>query len=117
MLRFPITAIFDADCVVAEKSRNGEIYHVVRNSAGGANLTPIARYFAWRPEFIEGYNAYWRVDCFVRQHKLAPDPALVGEALVEALIKAKLCEEPVWVSWHIGNEIGGKAFGEVFESE
>ena len=52
---------------------------------GGATLTPVAHYFAWRPEFIEGFHAYWRVDCFVRKHPLSPKPMYLGKALVAAL--------------------------------
>jgi hypothetical protein len=87
MKRFEVTSIHDADCVVGDGSRIGELYHVARNKSGGAIMTPIGRYFAWRPQFIEGYFAYWRVDCFVRQHNLAPDAKLLGEALIDTLIK------------------------------
>ncbi|HZZ27516.1 MAG TPA: hypothetical protein VFE46_05860 [Pirellulales bacterium] len=115
MIRFPVTSTYDADCVVAERSRVGEIYHVARNSAGGATMTPVVRYFAWRPEFIEGYHSYWRIDCFIRKHKLSPSPVELVDAIAQALIKANLCEEPIWVSAHSSDEIHGKAFGEVFE--
>jgi hypothetical protein len=66
--RFPVTDTFQADCVVSEAARAGKIYHVVRNASGGAMLTPIARYFVWQPEFVEGFHKHWRVDCFVYQH-------------------------------------------------
>jgi hypothetical protein len=112
MKRFPVTDMFDADCVVSDGARVGEIYHVVRNSSGGANLTPIARYFVWRPEFVEGYHKYWRVDCFVRQHKLSPDPMSLGESLVAALVREQLCAEPIWMSAHTSDEIKGKACGD-----
>jgi hypothetical protein len=115
--RFSINPDYEADCQIAEGTRIGEIYHVVRNVAGGSWNTPIANFFAWRPEFIEGYNAYWRVDCFVRDHALAPPPGEIGEALAHALMREKLCDKPLWVSWHQSRELGGKEFGEVFERE
>ena len=115
MIRFAITPNHDADCVVAEDSRIGELYHVVRNSAGGATMTPIARYYVWKPQFIEGFHEHWRVDCFVRQHKLAPDPKTIGEALVQALKTQELCDEPIWLSCYDSKEVAGQAYGEVFD--
>ena len=32
-------------------------------------MTPIARYFAWKPEFVEGFHGHWRVDCSIRMNK------------------------------------------------
>jgi hypothetical protein len=80
--RFDLNPEFSADCTVAEKSRSGQIYYVRRHATGsGAMLTGVARYFAWRPDFIEGYNRYWRVDCFVTRHPLAPgEPMALGQA-------------------------------------
>lgn len=106
---------FKADYVESEGSRCGEIYHVRRNRAGGGTWTPIARYFAWRPVFIENFHPHWRIDCFVRKHKLAPRPEKLGRALATSLIEAGLCERPVWVSWHKSEELGGDAYGEVFD--
>ena len=117
MKGFPVTDTFDADCVVSDGARAGHIYHVVRNSSGGARLTPIARYFVWRPEFVEGYHKYWRVDCFVQQHKLSPEPMSLGESLVAALVREQLCAEPIWMSAHTSSEIKGKVYGEVFSDD
>ena len=117
MKRFSLNASFDADCVITDASRVGEIYHVARNSAGGAILTPIALYFVWRPEFVENFNPYWRVDCFVRKHKLAPRPMVLGEDLVSSLTKEKLCEEPIWLSVHESVELNGKEYGNIFDEE
>jgi hypothetical protein len=117
MKRFAVTESFNADCVVSEAARAGEIYHIARNSFGGAMLTPIARYFVWKPEFVEGFHEHWRVDCFVRQHKLSPDPMGLGEALVAALVREKLCDEPIWMSAHKSDEIKGKAYGAVFSDD
>jgi hypothetical protein len=117
MKRFRVTDTFNADCVISEAARAGLIYHVARNSAGGAMLTPIARYFVWKPEFTEGYHKHWRVDCFVYQHRLSPDPMSLGESLVAALIREQLCSEPIWMSAHTSNELKGKAYGQVFSND
>ena len=117
--RFDLNPEFSADCTVADKSRSGQIYHVRHNVVGsGATLTGVARYFAWRPDFVEGYNPYWRVDCFVTRHPLAPgDPLALGQALVAALIRENLCAEPIWLSTHRSEEEKGHAYGNVFEDE
>jgi hypothetical protein len=117
MQRFDLDSRFKADCVLSDKSRCGEIYYVAVNSSGGATLTPIAYYFSWRPEFVEGYHGYWRIDCFVRKHKLAPNPMHLGRLLVAALTREGLCAEPIWMSAHESNELGGEAFGEVFSDD
>jgi hypothetical protein len=117
MMRFAVTPVFDAACVITPDAVSGEVYHVVRNAAGGAVSTPVARFFAWRPGYVEGFRAHWRVDCFVRVHPVSPDPELIGPALAEALLRESLCTEPLWVSWHRSEELRGKAFGEVFDFE
>jgi hypothetical protein len=115
--RFDLNPDFSADCTIADKSRSGVVYHVRRNTRGsGATLTPIARYFAWQPEFVEGFNRHWRVDCFVTRHPLAPgEPALLGKALVGALMRENLCAEPIWLSSHRSDDEKGQAYGSVFE--
>ncbi len=115
MHKFAISEKFEADYVEEEKSRIGEVYFIERNSSGGAMLTPIARFFAWRPASTEGFHPHWRVDCFVRQHKLAPEAGWLGKALTEALIQNDICERPIWTSWHTSEELQGEAFGEVFD--
>ena len=117
MMRFAVTLEFDAACVITPDAVSGEVYHVVRNSAGGAVYTPVARFFAWRPGFVEGFHPHWRVDCFVRTQAQSPDPKRIGLALAEALLRESLCTEPLWVSWHRSEELHGKAFGDVFEDE
>jgi len=115
MMRFSIAPTLDAACLISSEFVSGEVYHVQRNSAGGANFTPIARFFAWRPVHVENFHPHWRVDCFVRVHELSPHPMLVGKALAEGLLKESICTEPLWVSWHRSEEIGGANFGEVFD--
>ena len=117
MKQFDITDSYQAECVVSEGARVGEIYHVARSASGGAWLTPIARYFVWQPEFVDGSHKHWRVDCFVRQHELSPAPMSLGESLVAALIREQLCAEPIWMSAHSSSELDGKAFGEVFTDD
>ncbi len=116
-IRFTIAPDFDAACVINSEFVAGEIYHVKRNDAGGANFTPVARFFAWRPIHTENFHPHWRVDCFVRVHDVSPDPKILGIALAEGLIHEAICSEPLWVSWHRSEELGGKDFGEVFDFE
>jgi hypothetical protein len=99
-------------------ARAGQIFHIRRYpSSKGMTLTGIARYFVWKPSFIEGYNRYWRVDCFVKVHPLAPEPMMLGEALVAALVRENLCAEPIWLSAHVLDREMGRAFGKVFEDD
>ena len=113
--RFAISDKFEANFVEDESSRSGEVYFVERNNGGGANLTPIARFFAWRPEYIEGSHPHWRIDCFVRKHTLAPNAKWLGKALTEAIIQNGICDPPIWTSWHSSEELQGEAYGEVFD--
>lgn len=117
MKRFDIDENYWADCVVESRIVAGEIYHIARNSSGGSNSTPIARYFAWHPAYSEGFNEHWRIDCFVKRHKLSPKQMSLGKALVAALLKEKLCAEPLWLSVHSSEELEGEAYGEVFEKD
>ena len=115
MMRFSIAPDLDAACVITSESVAGDVYHVERNELGGATFTPVARFFAWRPVHVEHYHPHWRVDCFVRNHQLSPDPKVLGDTLAKGLLRESVCSEPLWVSWHRSEEINGKAFGEVFD--
>ncbi len=118
MKRFSVTPSLEADCVVSSDALFGNLYHVQRNASGGALLTPVACYFATRPQFIEGYYSHWRLDCYFREHRLSPDhPIISGEALVLALIRENLACDPLWLSVHRSEELEGKAYGQVFEIE
>jgi hypothetical protein len=118
MMGFQINEHFSADGVISERSRAGRIFHIRRNRVGsGMILTAVARYFVWQPEFVEGYHRHWRVDCFVQRHVLAPEPMPLGEALVNALIRERLCDEPIWLSVHRCDDEKGKAYGKVFEDD
>ena len=119
MKKFDLDPDFSADCTIADKSRSGEVYHVRRNASdSGKTLTPVARYFAWQPDFVEGFNRHWRVDCFVTRHPMVLcEPILLGQALVAALIRENLCDEPIWLSSHRSDDEKGQAYGNVFEDE
>src|SRR5262245_13041280 len=104
MRRFAVTDSFEADHIGGDTAVAGEVFHVARNSSGGAILTPVARYFAWHPEYVEGFHRHWRVDCFVRQHQLSPEPFALAEALVKALLRQGICSKPIWVSAHRSEE-------------
>ena|SRR5690242_21862828 len=96
----------------------GEVFHIVRNSHGGSNSTPIARFTAFLPKFAdEGFHRHWRLDCYVRRHKLSPEPQWLGERLAESLLERRVVDEPLWVSWHSSDEISGKPYGRVFSDE
>lgn len=115
MERFPISESYEADCRVSGETRIGEVYHALRSAGGGAMLTPVARFFAYRPGYIENAHPHWRVDCFVRRHRLARDAERISRDLVAALVSMGYCHEPIWVSWHRSKEIKGAAYGEVFD--
>jgi hypothetical protein len=115
MPRSEVIAEYEADCSQVEGARTGEVYHVARTSAGGRRLTPIARYFAFRKAFYECFHEHWRLDCLVRTHRLAPPPAILGEALARSLLREGICTQPLWVSWHRNDELGGMVFGDVFD--
>lgn len=107
---------FEASCTVENDFGFGEVFHTQRNRHGGAVLTPIARFYISRPVHPDGFNPHWRLDCFVRKdHKLSPDPEYIGRQLLSALIANEVCDEPVWLSWHLSEEVGGNDFGDVFE--
>lgn len=96
--------------------RHGEIFHVERNADGGTLNTPIGRYFTTKPNIeVEGYHPHSRIDCFVREHELAPAEEWLTRRLSDVLLKNAIVEEPLWISWHRAKEIGGEARGEVFD--
>ena len=116
--RHPLSLEYEWTCELFEESRSGTVFHVVGNAEGGSVLTPVVHFAAFRAKLAdEGFNRHWRLDCYVRRHKLAPEPKWLGESLAESMLKQRLLEEPLWVSWHESDEVGGKAYGEVFEDE
>lgn len=116
--RLAIDATFEVECSPSALAFSGEIYHVSRNRLGSGSIsTPVARFFCWHPTVSEGFNPHWRVDCYVREHALSPEPTWIGKALASLLQRNGYCAEPIWVSWHRSSEVGGESYGEVFERE
>lgn len=118
MHRFDLNAKFSAIGSETSETRIGEIHHV-RGSRGGSGSvsTPIARYFVWRPEYIEGAAPHWRIDCYFKKHKLAGDPKTLSRLLANNLQNAGLCDTPIWVSWHRSDEISGESIGTLFTDD
>lgn len=117
MLRFQISENFVADCQVSVDTRIGAIYHIKYNAAGGSVMTPVAQYFAWRPNIPEGYHPHWRVDCYIRDHTLAGDAKSMTKSLALALQKSELCAQPMWVGWHKTEEMSGEVYGELWDDD
>ncbi len=114
MKTIAVTKDFEASLPLLDQTLAGEVFHVTRPSAGGgAILTPIARYYCYRLEFIENFNKHWRIDCYLRDHPLAPDHRFLGERLAEALVREGLITEPVWMSAFRSSGECGRAYGEV----
>lgn len=112
-----LSETLEATCFPSEDSLFGELFHVSRNTSGGADCTPVARFFAIQPKFVEGFHKHWRLDCFFRVHELSPEPIQAGGELVQALIQAGHFSQPIWLSVHSSRELWGKAYGEVFDLE
>jgi len=95
---------------------SGEIFHVQRPGVHfGTEYTPVARYFATRPEFVEGFHEHWSLHCFFRIHELSPQPMEAGDLLVKALIKEGICSEPIFLSVYSSQSLGGTPYGDVFD--
>lgn len=95
----------------------GEVRHVARNAGGfGVVQTPIAQFFARRVEGQDGLLPHERIDCLVRKgHRLSPDPDELGRRLATAVEGAGIARQPLWISWHVADEVGGEARGELDE--
>lgn len=99
----------------------GQVVHVAQNAQGGQAWTPIAKYYVrhWRAGPLDGISEnilpHTRIDCYVREHELSPNPEMLAKQLLNALIEAKKVSEPIWLSWHRSRELGGEALGEIFD--
>jgi hypothetical protein len=100
----------------------GQIVHVADNKGGfGQVWTPIAKYYVrrWSAGPLDGVSEnirpHTRIECFVREHKLAPDPELLAKQLLTVLVDAKKVSEPIWLSWLRYQELGGVPQGEVLD--
>jgi hypothetical protein len=118
MQEFDLNKTFRANVKETTEVRIGDIYQVRRNIFGtGSMSTPVARYFAWRPEYTEGVNPHWRIDCFVRDHKLSGEPREMAQLLTAKLQELGLCDLPIWVSWHKSSELDGEKLGDLWEAD
>ncbi|MEM8837342.1 MAG: hypothetical protein AAGE89_04555 [Pseudomonadota bacterium] len=118
MHKFDLNDIYQAEGRETSDTRIGEIRHVLSfGNEGGARLTPIATYFVWQPGYIECVNPHWRIDCYVRKHKLSDDPKTLAKLLTAKLLETGLCDLPVWTSWHESTELGGEALGDLWEED
>jgi hypothetical protein len=97
---------------------SGEIYHVKKNKHGGSISTGVARFFVTSARIPpEGYHPHQRLDCFVSDAMLVPQPEQLAKLLFEALKDHDIIGEPAWLGWHIAEEKGGAAFGDVYDWE
>lgn len=78
-------------------------------------MTPVARYFVWRPNYVEGFNPHWRIDCFFRKHERSGNPEELARLLAARLQEIGACDLPVWISWHRSDELGGDSLGNLWE--
>lgn len=116
MKRFILSSDFEASITAEQNAFHGEVFHVSRSKiASGVTLTPIARYYGYRPEFIESFNPHWRVDCYTRDHEFAPAHRKLGELLIEALKREGFIVAPIWMSAFMSAEESGFADGAVFD--
>ncbi|WP_370571316.1 hypothetical protein, partial [Phaeobacter sp. SYSU ZJ3003] len=82
--RFDLADSYEAECQISEEHQVGDIYHRRGNRVGsGATLTPVARFFVWRPDYSEGVNPHWRVDCYVKRHRLSGAPEKLGNVPID----------------------------------
>ena len=111
-----LPGVYAASCAVGADHVAGEVYHVRENRIGSGSMsTPVARYFARQAEYSEGFNPHWRLDCYMRKHKLAGNPEKLTRALAQGLIAAGHITEPMWMSWHRSEELAGDKRGALWE--
>lgn len=107
---------FYVEWSVDEDFSSGRIYHIKRNRHGGSVSNGVARFFITnaRPP-AEGYHAHHRLDCFVSDRQLVPEPEQLARLLFRILKDRDLVREPTWLGWHVADEQGGIPFGEVYD--
>ncbi|RVG73601.1 hypothetical protein CN223_25215 [Sinorhizobium meliloti] len=95
---------------------HGRVYHIARNADGGSLSTPVARFYVTQPRLpVEGYHEHMRLDCFVNDRKLVPEPDRLAQLLLHALVRQQAISEPLWLSWHYSEELAGQNYGDVFD--
>ena len=96
--------------------QHGVIFHISRNKVGGSVSTPVGRFYTWRPQIHpEGYFQHSRVDCYIDDAPLAPEPSWLARTLLDALKQQGAISEPIWLGWHKSEELGGEERGQVFD--
>ena len=103
-----------------ERFSGGEVFHEATNAFGGSASTPVARVFLTAPDVgaAEGVEQHMRLDCFVRDHVLAPDPAWLARVVCHQLLRQGWVQEPLWLEWcQTTSPHGGEAIGAVFSPE
>ncbi|RUX48450.1 MAG: hypothetical protein EOS58_06905 [Mesorhizobium sp.] len=96
--------------------KSGRIFHIERNASGGSLSTPVARFFMTNARIpAEGFFPHQRLDCFVSNTEFVSKPEQLARDLFKALSSRNLIDEPTWLGWHVAEEQGGAAFGEVFD--
>ncbi|MGF6256614.1 hypothetical protein [Ensifer sp. ZNC0028] len=116
MAQLELSPEFYAECDEGASFREGEVFHRLVNARGGSLATPVARFFASRPRIAaEGFHKHTRLDCFINDRKLVPQPERLAERILAALIRNGSISEPIWLGWHRSEEIGGRAHGAVFD--
>lgn len=112
--RFQVLDGIDAILDETPETRIGDLWEVHR-TPDGVVLTPIATFFTWKPKYTEGFKDHWRIDCFAKTNQQSPTTEQLAVALKSKLVEKGLCDLPLWVSWHASTELGGEAYGELFE--
>jgi hypothetical protein len=116
MTKLNISAEYYAESDEDGRFQNGQLFHIARNSSGGSLSTGVGRFHIWRKKLPpEGFFPHSRLDCYVLDHDLAPDPAWLARALLTALTQQGVVSEPVWLEWHRFSNSDGEARGEVFD--
>lgn len=116
MTEIDLSSEYYAKCGEQDSFQRGEVFHVARNARGGSLSTAAARFYISRPTLsAEGVHEHTRLDCFVSHRKLVPEPDRLAQLLLKALMSNGTISEPIWLSWHYSEEIGGQAYGNVFD--
>jgi hypothetical protein len=65
---------------------SGRIYHIKKNDQGGSISKGVARFFVTSARIPpEGYHPHQRLDCFVSDAMLVPQPEELAKLLFQAL--------------------------------
>lgn len=94
----------------------GECFHEAFNADGGSVSIRIGRIFVTTPHIpVENFHNHTRIDVLIVDRLTSPEPAAFAHQLAKVLLDQDLVQEPVWLSWWQAKELGGDAFGEVFD--